>query len=112
MGGPQLWQGLGSVEITFLKCHVYPTHSCCCLGLVGKRQQSLLLPSISSHEVSPEQATWVGNRWPTAHLWLGNTSGPVRIPERPKQDREEAQGCQAQLAYLTTNPLEPVSPAG
>lgn len=52
MGGPQLGQGLGSVEITFLKYPVYPTRNCCRLGAISKRQQSLLLTPISSHEVS------------------------------------------------------------
>lgn len=52
MGGPQPGQGLGSVEITFLKYGVYPTRHCCRLGAMSKRQQSPLLTSISSHEVS------------------------------------------------------------
>ncbi|MEJ1287592.1 small integral membrane protein 23 [Cricetulus griseus] len=52
MGGPQLGQGLGSVEITFLKSHVYPTQSH--LGVASNRKQFPHLPSISSHEVAAE----------------------------------------------------------
>lgn len=103
MGGPQPGQGLGSVEITFLKYHVYLSCSCCRLGAVGKRQQSPLLPFISSHKVSP-QADHLSRLTDGPLPIYGLGTQPIQSGSRNIQDTEEAQSCPAQPDHLTTNP--------